>query len=177
MRVNHNSLLAERMRKDDVRSLASNARECREKVHLGSHGAPPFFGEFERLGNDGPRLVVEEAGRLDDLFDRKNIGVTQSRWSRIGSKQKWRNLVDHDVSALGTEYRCREQLPWVVELQSGASPGIGLLECGHHLSNVLLPCECHLNFSSPYSPTNKPTPTRNRCFTSKSSRNQMKLPV
>ena len=82
MRVDHNSLLTERMRKDDVGSLASDARESREKIHLGSHRASPLLTEFEGCGNNRLRLVVEEAGRLDDLFDSKNIGVTQSTWDR-----------------------------------------------------------------------------------------------
>jgi len=103
--------------------------------------------------------------------------VTQSTHARIGSKQTWGNLIDHDVCALGAQYRCREQLPWVFELQSRASVGIGSLECGHHLPNVLLPCECHLHVSSPYCLMNKPTRTRNRCLTSESPRNRMKLPA
>lgn len=104
VRVHGDALgIAKRLRHDDVRGLAADARKACQLIHRARHYAAEVGDHGLRAPDDLLGLGAEEPERMDDLFDAGERGVRQCVGIGEFGEQDRRHLVDGGVGALRRE--------------------------------------------------------------------------
>ncbi len=86
---------------DDVGGLATDAGELGEGFEGGGHLALMFFHQGLGAGDDVLRLVVIEAGVLDDGFEFSEVGVCHRCCIGVAPEEAGGDLVHRLIGALG----------------------------------------------------------------------------
>ena len=110
---------AERVPEHHVGRLASDARQCDERLHRARHLAAMGLDDFGRHAQERARLRTKEPGRLDLRLELAGRRARERVRVRVAAEERGRDLVDPLVGALRREDRRDEQLVGVGEMQLG----------------------------------------------------------
>ncbi len=127
---------AEGFTEDDVGSLASNAGQRVKFIHRLRDFAAVFLDQALAAALDVLRLVVEEAGGLNQLFKFFNLRPGEICCCAIFLEQIWRDDVHALVGALRGKDRGYEQLERISEVKFAAKIGVSLFQDADDLSGA-----------------------------------------
>ena len=117
MRVDGEARQVERHASHDVRGLAADARDGHEVLHRSWHLAVESLDEGRRHPHEALGLVVEEAGRSDDLLELGGVGDRERLGRRVAAEEPGRDHVHALIGALRGEDRRREELEGTFEVE------------------------------------------------------------
>ncbi len=140
VRVDHDPLvLPECVAEDDVRRLATDAREMRELVHRTRDLAAVLVHDRPSHAHETLRLVAEEPRALDAVLQVLRLRLGQR--GRVGEarEQLRRHHVDAHVRALGGQNRRDEELVGIPVVERALRVRVRLLEPADVLERDIAP--------------------------------------
>lgn len=119
---------AERVSEDDVRRLASDTGQRRQRVHVRRHLPAVLLDQCGRHPDQRLRLRAEEAGRVDLRLEFVGRRLGQCRRIRIPLEQRRRDHVHALIGRLRRQDGGRQQLEGVREMEFRVSARMLLVE-------------------------------------------------
>jgi hypothetical protein len=111
MGIDDNAWLTKGVSKNDIRSLSANARQRNQLIHRARNLFTEALGHSFSTGDEMFRFVLKETGGMNDLFEFRNICRGQLCRLPVSPEERWRDLVDSLIGALGREDRGHKQFP------------------------------------------------------------------
>jgi hypothetical protein len=131
MSIDRQARHAEGMPEHDVRRLAADTRQLRQRIHVGGDVAPMPFDDGRRHTVERLRLRAEESRRLDLRLELVGRRRGERLCVRVALEQRRRDLVHTLVGALRREDRRHQQFVRRGEMQLGVRVRMLLLELPH----------------------------------------------
>ena len=111
-----------------VGSLACHAGQLQELVHGVRNRSVPALDQGARGKNQALRLVAEESGRPDQVFDLASFGARHGCRGREADKERGCDEVDALISALGRQDGRAEKLEGVLAVEGAVRGRIGAMQ-------------------------------------------------
>lgn len=137
MGVDNDAGLAEGIPENDIRRFPADTRQGDQLFHrLGDLFTEAFSYGFA-AGDEMFRFVLKETGGTNDLFDLRKMSCSQCCRLPIPPKERWRDLVDALVGALGRKNCGHQQFPRGTMVEFHLRAWHCALECLRNLSEML----------------------------------------